>query len=117
MDIGRELRSSCAKAKSRYHDYLDQIKTRKARESKETAKEILNQEMKELQERIAILEKSKANLETKFASMRKAAEKRKDIQVMILEANTLKSKSEEQAGEISDLESALSRLAEKRCKL
>ena len=57
--------------------------------------------MKELQEETAILEKSKANLETKFVSMVKAAEKRKDIQVMISEANALKRKSEEQAGEIS----------------
>jgi len=83
LDIGKELRSSYAKARSSYHDYLDQLKTKKARKSKETAKEILNQEMKELQEKTAILEKSKANLETKFASMVKAAEKRMDIQVMI----------------------------------
>ena len=117
MDIGKELRSSCAKPRSRYHDYLDQMKTRKARESKEKVKEILNQEMKELQEKIAILKKSKANLEKKFVSMVKAAEKRKDIQVMISEANALKRKSEKQAGEISVLESALSRVAEKRCKL
>ena len=108
MDIGKELRISCAKARSRYHDYLDQMKTRKARESKETAKEILDQEMKVLQEKIAILEKSKANLETKSVSMMKAAEKRKDIQVMILDANALNRKSEEQAGEISVVESALS---------
>jgi len=40
VDIGKELRSSYAKARSRYHDYLDQMKTRKARESKETAKQI-----------------------------------------------------------------------------
>ena len=117
MDIGKELRSSCAKARSRYHDYLDQIKTGKARKSKETAKEILNQEMKELQEKTAIPEMSKASLETKYVSMVKAAEKRKDIQVMISEANALKRKSEEQAGEISALQSALLRLAEKRCKL
>ena len=57
VDIGKELRSSCVKARSRYHDYQDKMKTKKARESKEIAKEILNQEMKELQERIAILEK------------------------------------------------------------
>ena len=93
------------------------MKTRKARESKETAKEILNQEIKELREKIAILEKSKANLETKFVSMVKAANKRKDIQVMFSEANALKRKSEKQAGEISVLQSALSRLAEMRCKL
>jgi len=49
--------------------------------------------------------------------MVKAAEKRKDIQVMISESNALKRRSEEQAGEISVLQSALSRLAEKRCKL
>jgi len=83
--------------------------------------------------------------------MVKAAEKRKDIQVMISEANALKRKSEEQAGEISRqgksagrgnqqageisrqgkpagrgnqqageisvLQSALSLLAEMRCKL
>jgi len=42
VDIGKELRSSCAKARSMYHDKFDQVKTRKARESKETAKEILN---------------------------------------------------------------------------
>ena len=117
VDIGKELKSSCAKERSRYHDYLDQMKTRKARESKEKVKEILNQEMKELQEKIAILEKSKANLETKFVLMVKAAEKRKDIQAMISEANALKRKSEEQAGEISVLENALSRVAEKCCKL
>ena len=51
--------------------------------------------MKELEEKTAILEKSKANLETKFVSMVKAAEKRKDVQVMISEANALKRKSEE----------------------
>ena len=117
MDIGKELRSSCANARSRYHDHLDQIKTSKARKSEESAKEILNQEMKELQEKTAMLEKSKANLETKFVSMVKAAEKRKDIQVMISEANALKRKSEEQAGEINVLQSALSPLAEIRCKL
>jgi len=49
--------------------------------------------------------------------MVKAAEKRKDIQVMISEANAIKRKSEEQAGEISVLQSALSPLAEIRCKL
>jgi len=49
--------------------------------------------------------------------MVKAAEKRKDIQVMISEANAIKRKSEEQAGEISVLQSALSLLAEMRCKL
>ena len=112
VDIRKELRSSCAKARSRYHDNLDQTKTRKARKSKETAKEILNQEMKELQEKTAIPEMSKANLETKSVSMVKATEKRKDIKVMISEANALKRKSEEQAGEISVLQSALSRLAE-----
>ena len=64
--------------------------------------------MKELQEKTTIPEMSKANLETKSLSMVKAAEKRKDIQVMISEANALKRKSEEQAGEISVLQSALS---------
>ena len=49
--------------------------------------------------------------------MVKAAEKRKDIQVMIVEVNALKRKSEEQAGEINVLQSVLSRLAEMRCKL
>ena len=90
--MGKELRSSCAKTRSRYHDYLDQIKTRKARKSKESAKEILNQEMKELQEKTAILEKSKANLEAKFVFTVKAAKKRKGLQVMISEANVLKRK-------------------------
>ena len=117
VDIGKELRSSCAKARSRYHDNLGQTKTRKARKSKETAKEILNQEMKELQEKTAPPEMRKANLETKSVSMVKAAEKRKDIRVMISESNALKRKSEEQAGEISVLQSALSRLAENRCTL
>ena len=64
--------------------------------------------MKELQEKTTIPEMSKANLETKSLSMVKAAEKRKDIQVMISEANALKRKSEEQAGEISVFQSALS---------
>ena len=117
VDIGKELGSSCAKARSRYHYNLDQTKTRKARKSKETAKEILNQEMKELQENTATPEMSKANLETKSVSMVNAAEKRKDIRVMISEGNALKRKSEEQAGEISVVQSALLRLAEKRCKL
>jgi len=49
--------------------------------------------------------------------MVKAAEKRKDIQVMISEANAIKRKSEEQAGEINVLQSALSSLVEMRCKL
>jgi len=93
VDIWKELRSSCAKARSRYHDYLGQIKTRKARKSKETAKEILNQEMKELQEKTAILEMSNANLATKPVSMVKAAEKRKNIQIMMSEANAGRGKS------------------------
>jgi len=49
--------------------------------------------------------------------MVKAAEKRTDIQVMISEANALKRKSEEQAEEISVMQSAPSPLAEMRCKL
>jgi len=61
LDIGKELRRSCANARSRYHDHVDQIKTSKARKLEESAKEILNQEMKELQEKTAILEKSKSN--------------------------------------------------------
>jgi len=38
VDIRKELGSSCAKARSRYHDNLDQTKTRNAKKSKETAK-------------------------------------------------------------------------------
>ena len=73
--------------------------------------------MNELQEKTAIPEMSKANLETKSVSMVKAVEKRKDIQVMTSEANALKRKSEEQGSEISVFQSTLLRLAEKRCKL
>ena len=95
VDIGKEFRSSCSKARSRYHDYLNQMRTRKAREPKETAKKILNQEMKELQEKVTILQKSKANQEKKSVSIVKAAENRRDIQVMVSEVNALKRKSEE----------------------
>ena len=54
--------------------------------------------MKELQEKTAILEMSNANVATKSVSVVKAAEKRKNIQVIMSEANALKRKSEELAG-------------------
>ena len=60
--------------------------------------EILNQEMKELQEQISILKKSNSDLETEGVSLVKAAKKRKGIQVMIYEETARIRKSDEQTG-------------------
>ena len=74
-------------------------------------------EINELQEKIANIEKTIKVLDEKYVSLIRDAETSEDVLQKVVEANALKKKSDQQAGDKRKLEESLDILTIKRSKL
>ena len=120
INITTELQASCRRARARYREDLEEQRKAKAKETSESAKEIITMEIEEVQTKISLLEKSKSSLNDKFESIVLNSVKLPssvDVVVAITEANALKRKATEQLEEIRKLEETVKTMMEKRSKL
>ena len=69
VEITNELCKSCAQARSRYHQYLEDERKKKEKTSKDTAKEIISMEIEEVEGKISILQRSTDALNKKFEAI------------------------------------------------
>ena len=92
-------------------------KKKAAGKDKDKAKQILDAEIKEIEEKIENLTEISSSLDMKFVDLVKNAENNKNASLIISEANGLKRKSEEQVKECQKLGEALKLLKTKRSKL
>ena len=100
----------------RYKIYLEEEKKKATSEKDEKVKQILDSEIKEVQEKIDDLIKSSVSLDKKFVDLVRLSENNTNPSMMISEANALKRKSEEQIIESENLKETLRLLHVKRSK-
>ena len=117
VEITSQMRAHCRRARQRYHQHLEEQKKNAEKLSVETAKEVMTNEINELQDKIDKIPKNIKSLDEKFVEVVKNAEMSKDVQQMVAEANALKRKSEKQAGDKGELEESLDLVKVKRSKL
>ena len=120
VEITNELRKSCAQARSRYHQYLEDERKKKEKTSKDTAKEIISMEIEEVEGKISILQRSTDALNKKFEAIvmdSTKLPKSDDIYVALNEATALKRKANEQTDDIRKLEETVKVMQEKRSKM
>ena len=117
VEITSQMRAHCRRARQRYHQHLEEQKNNAEKLSVETAKEVMTNEINELQDKIDIISKNIKSLDEKFVEVVKNAEMSKDVQQMVAEANALKRKFEKQAGDKGELEESLDLVKVKRSKL
>ena len=117
VEVSSQLRASCRHARQRYQQYLEEKKKEKEKDAAASAKEILSMEINELQEKIANIEKTIKVLDEKYVSLIRDAETSEDVLQKVVEANALKKKSDQQAGDKRKLEESLDILTIKRSKL
>ena len=111
------MKTPCRKSYQRYQEHLKEEKKKAAGKDKDKAKQILDAEIKEIEEKIENLTEISSSLDMKFVDLVKNAENNKNASLIISEANGLKRKSEEQVKECQKLGEALKLLKTKRSKL
>ena len=116
IEITNELRKSVRAARTRYAVYLEEEKKKNESLKTESAKKIIDREIKEVRSKITEKNETCKTLDEKFVSLVEEAEKKKDIN-LVVQANALKRKNEETEEERRKLEETLKVMIEKKKKL
>ena len=94
IEITNEIRKSGRAARTRYAVYLEEEKKRNKSLKTESAKKIIDREIKEVWSKITEKNETCKMLDKKFVSLVQQPQKKKDIN-LVVQANALKRKNEE----------------------
>ena len=110
------MRKSIRAARTRYAVYLEEEKKKNQSLKTESAKKIIDGEIKEVWSKITEKTETCKMLDEKFVSLVEEAEKKSDIN-LVVQANALKRKTEETEEQRRKLEETLKIMIKKKKKL
>ena len=116
IEVSNDMLKAVRAARTKYAIHMEEQKKEKNNNIKETQKDILKAEIKDLQSKICKKSQTCKVLDEKFVKLVAEAEKKKDFN-LITEANALKRKSEGTEEEKKTLEEALKVVEEKKKKI
>ena len=111
------MRKSIRAARTRYAVYLEEEKKKNQSLKTESAKKIIDGEIKEVRSKITEKTETCKMLDEKFVSLVEEAEKKNDINLVTVQANALKRKTEETEEPSRKLEETLKIMIKKKKKL
>ena len=116
IEITNKMRKSVRAARTRYAAYLEEEKKKNGSLKTESAKKIIDREIKEVRSKITGKSETCKMLDENFVSLVEEAEKKMDIN-LVVQANALKRKNEETEEERRKLEETPKVMIEKKKKL